>query len=52
MTPPEKALKGRNHDHALSGLINLTHLNNRAMPYPDAVALSGQSNNEKVNATI
>ena len=48
MTSPELALKGRNRDITLSGLIDLTHLNNRAMPYPDAFALSGQSNNEKV----
>jgi len=48
MTPPEKALKGRYPYFTLSGLIDLTHLNNRAMPYPDAVALSGQSKNEKV----
>jgi len=44
----EKALKGRNHDHALSGLKWEVCLNNRVMPYPDAVALSGQSNHEKV----
>jgi len=48
MTPPEKALKGQYPDFTLSGLIDLTHLNNRAMPYPDAFTLSGQSNNEKV----
>jgi len=48
MSPLEKALKGRNHDHALSRQLLLKRLNNRAMPYPDAVALSGQSNNEKV----
>jgi len=48
MSPLEKVLKGRNHDHALSGLKWEVCLNDRAMPYPDAVALSGQSNKEKV----
>jgi len=48
MSPLEKALKGRYPDFTLSGLLLLKRLNNRAMPYPDAVAFSGQSNNEKV----
>ena len=48
MTSPEKALKGRNRDITLAGLIILIRLNNRAMPYPDAFAFSGQSNKEKV----